>query len=97
MKQLIHNGAITGRHSGKLLREAVCKELEQAEKVELDFQDITLFTQSAADEFIGRLTREKSELIDRIAFSHCQAEVQHMLEWAAENADSVIYRQNAFA
>ena len=56
-----------------------------------------MMTQSAADEFIGRIVRHENALLDRIRFQHCAPAVKEMIQWAADNADSVPHRQDAFA
>jgi hypothetical protein len=48
-----------------------------------------MITQSAADEFIGRIVRQHSSLVERISFANCSREVADMLQWAAEQANSV--------
>ena len=87
---MIHPGAITGRHSGRVMREAVAAAVEQRGAVVVDFSDIEMITQSAADEFIGRIMREHPGWIRRMRFDHCEPGVQEMIQWAADHADAVI-------
>ncbi len=90
---MIHPGAITGRHSGRVMREAVAAAMEQRGTVVVDFADVEMITQSAADEFIGRIMREHPEWIRRMRFDHCEPGVQEMIQWAADHADAVYRAQ----
>jgi hypothetical protein len=89
VSQVLHEGAVTGRHSGRILREGVVTALATAQVAEVDFAGVDLLTQSAADEFIGRIIRQHSDLLERLAFTNCSREVAQMLQWAAEHANSV--------
>jgi anti-anti-sigma regulatory factor len=89
VSHLSHEGAVTGRHSGRLLREAVVHALDTNDNVVVDFAGVDMITQSAADEFIGRIVRQHSAFVARISFTNCSREVADMLQWAAEQANSV--------
>ena len=82
-----------GPVSGGVLRKMVAEQGE----VEMDFSGIEMMTQSAADEFIGRIVRHDNALLDLVRFQHCAPAVKEMIQWAADNADSVPHRQDAFA
>ena len=86
---VLHNGAITGRHSGRVMRELLVNACHLGEPVQIDFAGVDVITQSAADEFIGRIVRQHPEIIGQISFSNCVTDVANMLQWAAENADAV--------
>ena len=87
---VLHDGAITGRHSGRILRENALAVLSVQPAAVMDFAGVELITQSAADEFIGRIFRQSPGLVDRIQFAHCSPAVAQMLQWAAEHANSVL-------
>jgi hypothetical protein len=89
VKKLLHEGAITGRHSGKLLREAVLEADDRSTAIIVDFQGMDLITQSAADEFIGRIIRQHISIMRKISFSNCPSQIAEMLEWSAAHANSV--------
>ena len=90
VSDVLHTGAITGRHSGRVLRESVVAALDRNPSVAVDFAGVELLTQSAADEFIGRLVRQQAGSVARISFSNCAPDVAGMLQWAAEHANSAI-------
>jgi hypothetical protein len=94
ISHLLHEGAVTGRHSGRLIREAVVNALDTNQNVVVDFAGVDMLTQSAADEFIGRIVRQHAALVARISFTNCSREVADMLQWAAEQANSV-FQSNA--
>lgn len=94
IRQLLHEGAVTGRHSGRLIREGVVRALDTNDNVVVDFAGVDMLAQSAADEFIGRIVRQHSALVARISFTNCSREVADMLQWAAEQANSV-FESNA--
>jgi len=89
VNHLLHEGAVTGRHSGRLIREGVVQALDTNDNVVVDFAGVDMLTQSAADEFIGRIVRQYATLVARISFTNCSREVADMLQWAAEQANSV--------
>jgi hypothetical protein len=89
VSHLLQEGAVTGRHSGRLIREGVVHALNTNENVVVDFAGVEMLTQSAADEFIGRMVRQHSALLARVSFANCSHEVAGMLQWAAEQANSV--------
>ena len=89
ISSLLHEGAITGRHSGRVIREAVEQSMPIAGEVTLDFAGISLITQSSADEFIGRIVREHANWAHNLRFVHCVQDVEDMLQWAANHAFSV--------
>jgi hypothetical protein len=89
ISHLLHEGAVTGRHSGRLIREGVVHALDTSDNVVVDFAGVEMLTQSAADEFIGRFIRRHSALVARVSFINCSREVADMLQWAAEQANSV--------
>ena len=93
VSKAIHPGAITGRHSGRVIREAVAAAMQHRGTVVVDFSHIEMLTQSAADEFIGRIMREHPEWIQRMRFDHCEPGVQEMIQWAADHADAVYRAQ----
>lgn len=88
--------AVVGRFLGGELRKAVTQAIESNGSVIVDFTGIEMITQSSADEFVGRIVRENPQVIDGVQFIHCSPEVKSMIQWAAENADSVLTRQRAF-
>jgi hypothetical protein len=88
VSDVLHTGAITGRHTGRVLRESVVAALTRNPIVAVDFAGVDLLTQSAADEFIGRLVRQDADIVARISFSNCTPDVAGMLQWAAEHANS---------
>jgi hypothetical protein len=89
VSEVLHEGAITGRHSGRVMREMLVNACHAGETVQMDFAGVDVITQSAADEFIGRIVRQHPEIIARISFSNCATDVANMLQWAAEHADAV--------
>ncbi len=89
VSEVLHEGAITGRHSGRVIREQLVHACQAGDTVQVDFAGVDVITQSAADEFIGRIVRQYPEIIGRISFSNCSPDVAGMLQWAAENADAV--------
>ncbi len=88
VSDVLHTGAITGRHSGRVIRESVVAALASSPIVAVDFAGVELLTQSAADEFIGRLIRQHADIVSRVSFSNCARDVAGMLQWAAEHANS---------
>ena len=88
--RIFHSGVVTGRHSGRLLREAVSNAVDNWKTAVVDFSGVEVITQSAADEFVGRIVRERITLLDSVRFSNCSKEVADLLQWAAENADSTL-------
>jgi hypothetical protein len=88
VNHLVLEGAVTGRHSGRLIREAVVQALDTKDNVAVDFAGVDMLAQSAADEFIGRIVRQHFALVARISFTNCSREVADMLQWAAEQANS---------
>ena len=93
ISSILHDGAITGRHCGRVMREAVASAFVCSDEVVLDFSGVEMITQSAADEFIGRIMRENPGWISQIQFNHCDEAVREMIQWSAAHADSV--RQHA--
>jgi hypothetical protein len=89
VSEVLHEGAITGRHSGRVIREKLVHACHAGDTVQVDFAGVDVITQSAADEFIGRIVRQHPEIIGRISFSNCATDVANMLQWAAEHADAV--------
>ena len=89
VSEVLHEGAITGRHSGRVIREMLVNACQTEETVQVDFAGVDVITQSAADEFIGRIARQHPGIIGQISFSNCATDVANMLQWAAENADAV--------
>lgn len=81
------DSVLAGRFTGRALREAV-QEIG-ASTIAVDFCGIEMITQSAADEFIGRLVRNSPELVRKLAFRNCIPDVRSALEWAAQNAFAV--------
>jgi hypothetical protein len=94
ISHLLHEGVVTGRHSGRLIRERVVHALDTNQNVVADFAGVEMLTQSAADEFIGRIVRQHSVLVARVSFANCSHDVADMLQWAAERANSV-FESNA--
>jgi hypothetical protein len=90
VSDVLHRGAITGRHSGRVIRESVVAALASSPIVAVDFAGVDIITQSAADEFIGRIVRQHPEIMGRISFSNCSPDVAGMLQWAAEHAKSAL-------
>ena len=88
VSEVLHEGAITGRHSGRILRESIVAALDRSPIVAVDLAGVDLLTQSAADEFIGRLVRQHADIFARLSFSNCSRDVAGMLQWAAEHANS---------
>ena len=95
VKGIVQDDSVLGRYRGGELRRLAVEALQQEPRVRFDFDGIVLITQSAADEFVGRLRRYDEPLLDRIAFAHCSEDVSHMLQWAMDNAFSVSERQEA--
>ncbi len=95
VKDIVQDDSVLGRYRGGELRRFAVEALQTDERVRFDFDGIVLMTQSAADEFVGRLRRYDEPLLDRIAFANCSEDVSHMLQWAADNAFSVSERQVA--
>ena len=89
VSEVLHAGAITGRHSGRVIRESAVAALIRSSIAVVDFSGVDVITQSAADEFIGRIVRQHPEIIAQISFSNCATDVANMLQWAAEHADAV--------
>jgi len=89
VSKVLHEGAITGRHSGRVMREMLVTACHAGETVQIDFAGVDVITQSAADEFIGRIVRQHAGIIAQISFSNCVTDVANMLQWAAENAEAV--------
>ena len=95
--QLAEDTSVAGRYQGGVLRRAVAEALSEHPEVSVDFSGIEMVTQSAADEFVGRIMRHDESMLDRIHFRNCADSVREMIQWAADNADSVPHRQHAFA
>jgi STAS-like domain of unknown function (DUF4325) len=89
VSEVLHEGAITGRHSGRVIREMLIKTCHAGDTVQVDFAGVDIITQSAADEFIGRIVRQHPGIMGQISFSNCATDVANMLQWAAEHADAV--------
>jgi STAS-like domain of unknown function (DUF4325) len=87
---------VIGRYHGNVLRQLATESVAKDGGVVMDFSGIEMITQSAADEFIGRIVRYNSALLERIRFQHCAEAVKEMIQWAEDNADSVAQRQHAF-
>ena len=96
VKDIVKDDSVLGRFLGGELRRLAIVMLQSESRVRFDFEGIVVITQSAADEFIGRLRRYDEPLLDRIAFANCSEDVSYMLQWAADNAFSVSERQTAF-
>lgn len=88
VSEVLHGGAITGRHSGRIIRELSVNACKIGNGVQLDFAGVDVITQSAADEFIGRIIRQHHGIIGEISFSNCSPDVAAMLQWAAEHASA---------
>ena len=97
VQSVVRDTAVMGRYQGGLLRQLATEAVAAHGTVEMDFSGIEMITQSAADEFIGRIVRHDEATLDRIRFQHCAQAVKDMIQWAADNADSVPHRQHAFA
>lgn len=97
VRSVVNDTSVMGRYQGGLLRKMVTEAIAEQGEVEMDFSGIEMMTQSAADEFIGRIVRHDDALLDRVRFQHCAPAVKEMIQWAADNADSVPHRQDAFA
>jgi hypothetical protein len=95
--QLAEDTSVAGRYQGGVLRRAVAEALSGHPEVIVDFSGIEMVTQSAADEFVGRIMRHDESMLDRVHFRNCAEGVREMIQWAADNADSVPHRQHAFA
>lgn len=89
VSEVLHEGAITGRHSGRVIREMLVHACQTGNIAQVDFVGVDVITQSAADEFIGRIVRQHPEVMGQISFSNCTTDVANMLQWAAEHADAV--------
>lgn len=89
VSKVLHEGAITGRHSGRIIREVLVQACQAGGAVQMDFAGVDVITQSAADEFIGRIVRQHPAIIGKISFSNCSTDVASMLQWAAEHAGAV--------
>ena len=95
IREIVQDDSVLGRYWGGELRRIAVQELLQEERIRFDFEGILLITQSAADEFIGRLRRYDEPLLDRISFAKCNEDVSHMLQWPMDNAFSVNERQES--
>ena len=95
VRDIVQDDSVLGRYRGGELRRLAVEALQKEPRVRFDFDSIVLITQSAADEFVGRLRRYDEPLLDRIAFANCSEDVSHMLQWAMDNAFSVSERQEA--
>lgn len=95
VKDIVQDDSVLGRYRGGELRRLAVEALKQDARVRFDFDGIVVITQSAADEFVGRLRRYDEPLLDRVAFANCSEDVSHMLQWAVDNAFSVNERQAA--
>lgn len=95
VSKVLHEGAVTGRHSGRLLRESVVNASHTAGAIQVDFTGVNMITQSAADEFIGRIIRQQAHILERVSFSNCTSDVETMLQWAAEHANAVFANEDA--
>lgn len=95
VRNIVEDDSVLGRFRGGELRRLAVEALKSESRVRFDFDGIVVVTQSAADEFVGRLRRYDEPLLDRIAFANCSEDVSHMLQWAADNAFSVSERQAA--
>ena len=96
VKKLANDTAVVGRYLGGVLRKMTVEALSQVDEVVVDFDGIEMLTQSSADEFVSRIMREDESMIDKIHFKHCMPRVKQMIQWAVDNADSVLQHQNAF-
>lgn len=97
VQSVVNDTSVMGRYQGGVLRQQASDAVAEHGSVEMDFSGIEMITQSAADEFIGRIVRHDEATMDSIRFRHCAPAVQDMIQWAADNADSVPHRQHAFA
>lgn len=95
--QLLEDTSVVGCYQGGVLCQSAIKALSKNSEVMMDFSGIEMITQAAADEFVGRIARHEESMLDRIHFRNCTANVRKMIQWAADNADSVPHRQHAFA
>jgi hypothetical protein len=94
---IVGDNCVAGRYMGGELRRRAMAEVDVSGLVAVDFTGITMITQSAADEFVGRIMRHHEGYLAKIEFRNCTDEVREMIQWAADNADSVLNRQKAFA
>jgi len=62
VSDVLHPGAITGRHSGRVIREGAVNACHAGNFVQMDFAGVDVITQSAADEFIGRMIRQHPDI-----------------------------------
>lgn len=96
VQSVVNDTSVMGRYQGGLLRQLASEAVSKHGSVEMDFTGIEMVTQSAADEFIGRIVRHEEALMEHIRFQHCAPAVKDMIQWAADNAESVTHRQHAF-
>ncbi len=66
VSEVLHEGAITGRHSGRVIHEMLVHACQTGTAAQVDFAGVDVITQSAADEFIGRIVRQHSEVMGQI-------------------------------
>ena len=97
VKSVVCDSSVMGRYQGGTLRRLAAESIAKHGSVVMDFSGIEMITQSAADEFVGRIARHDEAMLDCIHFQHCAQPVKEMIQWAADNADSVPHRQHAFA
>ena len=97
VQSVVSDTSVMGRYHGGVLRHRATEAVAKHGSVVMDFSAIEMITQSAADEFIGRIARHEEKLLDAIHFQHCAKAVKEMIQWAADNADSVPHRQHSFA
>lgn len=97
VRSVVSDTSVMGRYQGGVLRRLAAESIASHGSVMMDFSGIEMITQSAADEFIGRIARHDEAMLDGIHFQHCAPSVREMIQWAADNAESVPHRQHAFA
>lgn len=95
IRETVNDVCVTGRYLGGVLRKSLREALAADAEVTVDFDGIEMITQSAADEFVGRMLRDDSRALDHVCFVNCVAPVKEMLQWAAENYDSIPASQAA--
>jgi hypothetical protein len=95
VREIVQDDSVLGRFRSGELRRLAVEALKQEQRVRFDFDGSLLITQSAADEFVGRLRRYDEPWLDGSVFASCSEDVSHMLHWAMDKAFSVSKRQAA--
>lgn len=70
-----------GKASGHFLRNEIEIALDKHD-VHIDFEGLSLITQSFSDEFLGALIADRGEaVLDKITFKNCSEDIEALLTW----------------